>query len=143
MAGAIDPPKQCIHTGKAGDSMISFAAYKSEEGIPIYLQIVRYIKRGIIAGTVVDGDEVPSRRFLSSLLGVNPNTIQKAYAILESEGLMESRAGAKSYMRLTDDRVAQVREELLQSEVKSLVSALKDMGLAKETALALIEKNWE
>ena len=50
---------------------------------PIYLQILLYIKRGIIAGSIVDGAELPSRRVLSALLGVNPNTVQKAYKLLE------------------------------------------------------------
>ena len=63
--------------------MISFDGFTIEDGSPIYLQIILYIKRCIIAGTIVDGDELPSRRVLSALLGVNPNTIQKAYRLLE------------------------------------------------------------
>ena len=59
--------------------MISFDSFIAQDGVPIYLQIVKHIKSGIVSGTVVNGDEVPSRRVLSALLGVNPNTIQKAY----------------------------------------------------------------
>ena len=63
--------------------MITFDQFKLEDGMPIYLQIVLYIKRGIIAGVIADGDELPSRRILSALLGVNPNTVQKTYRLLE------------------------------------------------------------
>ena len=63
--------------------MISFEQFRMEDGVPIYLQILLYIKRGMVAGTVVDGDELPSRRMLSALLSVNPNTVQKAYRMLE------------------------------------------------------------
>ena len=122
--------------------MVLFDDFVSEDGLPIYVQIVRHIKRGIGSGRVVDGDEVPSRRVLSALLGINPNTIQKAYAILEGEGLMESRAGAKSYMRLNEDSICQVRGELLALEVDAVVGALKQMGLSREEALALIEAHW-
>ena len=122
--------------------MVLFDDFVSEDGLPIYVQIVRHIKRGIVSGRVVDGDEVPSRRVLSALLGINPNTIQKAYAILEGEGLMESRAGAKSYMRLNEDSICQVRGELLALEVDAVVGALKQMGLSREEALALIEAHW-
>lgn len=123
--------------------MISFEHFTPEEGIPIYLQIVRHIKRGVAAGTVVHGDEVPSRRVLSALLGVNPNTIQKAYVLLEEEGLMASHAGAKSCMTLTDGRAAAVREELLQNDARAVIDSLRQMGLSKSEALSLIEAYWE
>ena len=102
--------------------MILFDSFIVEDGIPIYLQIVRHIKRGIVSGVIVDNDEVPSRRVLSALLGVNPNTIQKAYRILEEEGLMESHSGAKSYMTLDDKAIALVRKQLIESDATSIVS---------------------
>ena len=66
--------------------MISFEEFILEDDSPIYMQIIRYIKQGIAAGTIGDQEEAPSRRVLSALLGVNPNTIQKAYRILEDGG---------------------------------------------------------
>lgn len=123
--------------------MISFDNFIAEDGIPIYLQIVRHIKRDIVSGVVVNGDEVPSRRVLSALLGVNPNTIQKAYRILEEEKLMESHSGAKSYMVLNDKSIALVRKQLLDNDATSIVNSLKQMGLSKEEAVALIENYWE
>lgn len=123
--------------------MISFEHFILEDGIPIYLQIVRHIKREIVSGVIVNGDEVPLRRVLSALLGVNPNTIQKAYRILEEEKLMESHSGAKSYMVLTDNSISLVRRQLLENDATSIVNALKQMGLSKEEAVALIENYWE
>ena len=122
--------------------MITFEHFHAVDGMPIYLQIVRHIKRGIVSGTVIHGDEVPSRRQLSALLGVNPNTIQKSYAILEEEGLMTSHTGAKSYMTLTDATVATVRKELLRADALSVIEALRQMGLDKSEAIALIETYW-
>lgn len=123
--------------------MISFDSFIAQDGVPIYLQIVKHIKSGIVSGTVVNGDEVPSRRVLSALLGVNPNTIQKAYKMLEDDGLMESRSGAKSYMIFDDSTVVSVRKQLLESDATAIISSLKQMGLSKEEALALIETHWE
>ena len=123
--------------------MIQFDNFTPEAGVPIYLQVVRHIQRGIAAGEVADGDEVPSRRMLSALLGVNPNTVQKAYALLEEEGLMVSRTGAKSVMSLTEEQISHVRQQLLEGDVAAVVTNLKQMGLSKEEALALIERSWE
>ena len=123
--------------------MISFDQFKLEDGMPIYLQIVLYIKRGIIAGVVDDGDELPSRRILSALLGVNPNTVQKTYRLLEDEGLIQSHAGAKSYMVLDEEKVRRIRQELLEGDARNIVSAMKQMGLSLDEASALLKKYWD
>ena len=114
-----------------------------EDGMPIYLQIILFVKRGIIAGVIADGDELPSRRVLSALLGVNPNTVQKAYRMLEEEGLIQSHSGAKSYVVLNGVVKERIRSELLESDAKSVIHSLRQMGLTKEDAVALIEKYWE
>lgn len=51
--------------------MIDFGAFRAEDGTPIYLQIIKYLKQGVVSGAVADGDELPSRRVLSALLGLN------------------------------------------------------------------------
>ena len=123
--------------------MISFEQFILEDGVPIYLQIDGYIKRGIVAGTVADGDEVPSRRMLSALLGVNPNTVQKSYAMLEEEGLLVSRPGAKSCIRVTEESVDRLRQELLSAGVRAMVENMKQMGLTCAQAQEIIAKFWE
>ena len=123
--------------------MISFDTFVSQEGIPIYLQIVKHIKSGIASGGIENGDEVPSRRVLSALLGVNPNTIQKAYKILEEEGLIESHAGAKSYTCFDESAVDRVRRELIENDAIAIIHSLKRMGLSRDEALALIKTHWE
>lgn len=123
--------------------MISFEDFVMEPGVPIYLQILRHIKRGVVAGAIQNGDELPSRRVLSSLLGVNPNTVQKAYRILEEEALIQSHAGARSYMVLNAETVRRIRAELLESDVRTLIQAMRQMGVEKQDALALIETLWE
>ncbi len=122
--------------------MISFDGLSIKNDVPIYLQIIRHIKRGVVSGEVKNGDELPSRRVLSALLGVNPNTIQKAYKLLEEEGLIESHLGAKSYVVLNEKSINSVREELVEDDAKIAVEKLKDMGISKEEAIALIEKYW-
>jgi len=129
---------------EVGESaVISFETFVMEDGMAIYLQILQYIKRGIIAGTIVDGDELPSRRMLSALLGVNPNTVHKAYRMLEEEGLIASHSGAKSCMVLTAETIETVRAELLEGDAVNIVTAMKQMGLSKAEALQLLERYWD
>jgi len=123
--------------------MISFDNFIIEDGSPIYQQILLHIKRGVVAGTVADGDELPSRRFLSALLGVNPNTVQKAYKMLEDEGLILSHSGAKSCMVLDSDKVEAVRAELVEADAANAVRKLRAMGITKQEAIMLIENFWD
>lgn len=123
--------------------MISFENFSPTDGTPIYLQILMFIKRGAVAGNIVDGDELPSRRVLSALLGINPNTVQKAFALLEEQGLIESRSGAKSYMKLDAEKLADLKADLLMDDIKGITKALKEMGITKLEALRLIDTNWD
>ncbi|KPU45622.1 HTH-type transcriptional repressor YtrA [Oxobacter pfennigii] len=123
--------------------MISFEQFIIEDGTPIYMQIVRHIKQGIIAGSIQDGEELPSRRVLSALLGVNPNTVQKAYRLLEEEAIIESHSGAKSYAVLDEAKVESIRRQLLESDARAIINAMKKMGVSKEEAISLVDKLWQ
>ena len=123
--------------------MISFDSFVLEDNVPIYLQIVGFIKRGIVAGTIADGSEMPSRRMLSALLGVNPNTVQKSYAMLVEEGLIRSRSGAKSCVAADDAAIRRLRGELLGQNLKTVIDAMKQMGMTLEDAQTALADHWE
>ena len=123
--------------------MIQFDDFRMEDGIPIYLQIILYVKRGMVAGKITDGGPLPSRRNLSALLGVNPNTVQKAYHLLEEEGLITSQSGAKSLVSLDAGKLARVRKDLLESDIRTVIAALKQAGLSREEALNLLAEHWD
>ncbi|MBR5283600.1 MAG: GntR family transcriptional regulator [Clostridia bacterium] len=122
--------------------MISFDQFIPNDHSPIYQQIILYIKQGIAAGTIRDGDEMPSRRVLSALLGVNPNTVQKSYKLLEEEGLISSTPGAKSCVVINDEITAAIRDDLLDSHARTAVAAMKQMGVSKDEALAALARLW-
>ena len=123
--------------------MISFEKFEIADGIPIYLQIIQHLKRGMVSGAIRNGDPLPSRRNLSALLGVNPNTVQKAYHLLEEEGLIQSQTGAKSFVCLDDAVLSTIRNELLEGEIRSVVEGLKQAGLSKQEVLTLMDRYWE
>ena len=123
--------------------MIDFGAFRAEDGTPIYLQIIKYLKQGVVSGAVADGDELPSRRVLSALLGLNPNTLQKACRMLEEEDLLVSHAGAKSCVRVTPELRERVRAELIRSDAVAAASAFRRMGVPLEEAIELVKRAYE
>jgi GntR family transcriptional regulator len=122
---------------------VIFDGFSPVEGSPLYRQIIRHIQRGLAAGTIRYGDELPSRRTLSALLGVNPNTVQKAYRLLEEEGIITSHTGAKSLVAADAQTVERVRRELLSEEAGALVRAMREMGVDREEALDEIRRLWD
>ena len=123
--------------------MLNFDRLVLDESGPIYLQILRYVKQGIAAGTIENGEELPSRRVVSALLGVNPNTVQKAYRLLEEEGLIQSHTGAKSCVVADEAARSRVRTQLLGQDARTMISAMKQMGVTREEALALLDTLWK
>jgi len=123
--------------------LLNFDRLVLDESGPIYLQILRYVKQGIAAGTIANGEELPSRRVVSALLGVNPNTVQKAYRMLEEEGLIQSHTGAKSCVVADEAARSRVRTQLLGQDARAMISAMKQMGVTREEALALLDTLWK
>ena len=132
-----------VQFGKGVVTLVTFEGLRLEEGMPIYLQIIRYLERGIAAGTVRDGDELPSRRVLSARLGVNPNTIQKASGAGEAAGVTPSGGGPKSEASPPREGAGPPPPRLLEEEAAALVSALRQMGLDREQAAALVLQLWD
>ena len=123
--------------------MISLEDLVLTDELPIYLQIMAYIKRGVVSGAIGDGGELPSRRAVSALLGVNPNTVQKAYFLLEEEGVVSSRAGARSFVTAPPEIRERLRRELMSEAARRYVSELRRMGVSRDEAGALLERFWE
>ena len=123
--------------------MISFELFSPSGSAPIYQQIIMYIKRGLASGAIHDGDEMPSRRMLSALLGVNPNTAQKACRILEDEGLISSSPGAKSFVTASREKIAAVRREVFESQISELIAIMKQTGMTLDTCIETVTRLWD
>lgn len=123
--------------------MIEFEKMKMDGNSPIYMQVVDFVKRGLASGEIVYGDELPSRRVLSALLGINPNTVQKAYALLEGEELISSHSGAKSFVSASDEKITRIKAELTEEGGRRAIEILKAAGYSKAEAVAVLEKYWD
>ena len=103
---------------------------------PIYEQLVEQLRRQLFLGVVQAGQALPSVRQLATELGINPNTIQKAYRRMEAEGMIISVPGKGSF--ISDDladMLKKQRDEQLEKTRKQ-IRTCRDMGLDKQ----LIEK---
>ncbi|MBQ8083970.1 MAG: GntR family transcriptional regulator [Clostridia bacterium] len=109
--------------------------------VPVYEQIVEQAERLLLSGQLKPGDAMPSVRGLATELGVNPNTIQKAYAELEHRGMTTSVPGRGSFLRedATEQLVAYLNENALP-EFKNMLKGMLIAGASKEEALEFVRK---
>lgn len=126
-----------------GKAILDFSGLQLNDLSPIYTQIVRYVKIRILRKEVAGGEELPSRRILSATLGVNPNTIQKAYRIMEEEGFVVTYLGSKSILQFDDAMVEMIREDLIRAELSNFITEVKRMGIDQDRTCTLIREFWE
>ncbi|MCL6614889.1 MAG: GntR family transcriptional regulator [Firmicutes bacterium] len=108
-------------------------------GTPIYLQIVDQVKQAVAGGVLRPGERLPSTRDLAIELAVNPNTVVKAYQVLEREGVIEIPRGRGAFVAA----VAKVgseeeRARLLRPSVDRLVAEAYRLGCTEEEVLAMV-----
>lgn len=127
---------------KEADALVDFTGFIQREGIPMYLQISRYIKARIADGTIGDGEELPSCRMQSVYLTASPGTIQKAYRLLRDEGLVLSRNGARSYVRATSQQRSTLRREMAE-QYQPVIRDIKRTGLSVTETITLLEKLYD
>ena len=112
---------------------------KFDNNIPIYLQIIDEIKIMIASGSLKLGEKLPSVRELAQNLGVNPNTIQRAFSVLEQEGLVFAERTAGRYITNDEVIIMNLKENLATEELNKFLDYMKKIGFTKEEIIEKIK----
>ena len=99
-----------------------------QDSRPIYEQIADHYKKLILIGAMRENDPMPSVRSLAVELATNPNTVQKAYALLEREGFIYTVRGKGNYVRGGDVLLKNRREEIL-GKLTAILREAKEFSL--------------
>ena len=107
---------------------------------PLYEQLVEQLRRQIVLGGMKARAAMPSVRQLATELGINPNTIQKAYRRMEEEGMILSIPGKGSFV--SDDLADMLtkQREDQRSKAKQMLQSCREMGLTKEEITQMVEE---
>ena len=114
--------------------------WKLSDDRPIYVQLMETITAAIASGTLAAGSRLPSVREMAAQAGVNPNTMQRALAELERDGLLYSQRTAGLFVTDQSDRITQKRKELAMQQIRIFLSSMKEMGYTSEQTLNLIQQ---
>ncbi len=123
--------------------MTIFEGFKLNKNENVYEQIVNHIKQGILSGRIQSDDRLPSRRETAVILSVNPNTVQKAYKLLEDEGLIATDKNSKSCVLIDDESYKRLRDKAITDLVDSFVTQCKGLNLEFKQVTQLIIERWD
>ena len=107
---------------------------------PIYQQLMERLTEQSVSGQLGAGEKVPPVRELAAEAGVNPNTMQRALADLEREGLMYTNRTSGRYV--TEDKmlIQKVREQIASDRIAEFMAGMNQLGFTEQEIVDLLEK---
>lgn len=114
--------------------------WKLTDNRPIWLQLSEQMARRIVAGQYPPGSKLPPVRELAADAGVNPNTMQRALAQLESDGLAVSNRTAGRVVTEDAAVIEAARRAMARQITEKFLSAIADLGYTREDVLALLKE---
>ncbi|MGU3372237.1 GntR family transcriptional regulator [Bacillus mycoides] len=111
--------------------------------IPIYVQVMEYIKKEIVTGRLAPGDKIPAVRELAGELQVNPNTIQRTFQELELEGISETRRGTGRFVTMDEEKITELRKEMAKELLDNFINGMNNLGFMEEEVLSILRSSLE
>ncbi len=115
-----------------------------QAGKPVYLQLADQIRYAAASGRLRPGDPLPSLRPLAEELRINRNTIAKAYAELENQGIIETVPGKGFFLKGNNSPLTeQTRHKLLVTEIDEAVVMAHHLQVPREKFMGLVKERVE
>ena len=111
-----------------------------DNNIPIYIQLLEYMKIYLISGVFKCGDKLPSVRECATIFKVNPNTMQKALAELENMKLIYTERTNGKYVTNNQQLIEKLKDEYAITLAKSYFNGMKRIGLGKADSIKYLEE---
>lgn len=110
---------------------------------PIYLQVIDYFRKQLVSDELVLGEELPSRRQIARQLGINPNTVQRAFSEMEELKWIYTEPNRPS--RVTEDSamIQKLKQEFVEEAVKEFVASIQTINITYEEISELIANEIE
>ena len=105
---------------------------------PIYAQLMEEIKRRIISGVYKPGEKMPSVRDLAAEASMKPNTMQRAFAQLEQEGLLYTQRTSGRFVTEDEERIMDMKNELAKELIRDFWKNMEQLGFGRQQTLTLL-----
>ena len=112
-----------------------------DNNLPIYIQIMNYIKGEIVTGKLGPGDKILSVRELASELQINPNTVQRTFQELEREEIVETRRGMGRYVTSEESKIMTIKKEMAKDVLERFIRGMKELGFQGEEIVSVVAES--
>ncbi len=109
--------------------------------LPIYEQIVLNIERYVALGILKENEQIPSVRALASSIGINPNTVKKAYDELETKGIIVTISTKGTFITKDIKKVIDNKINNEIEDIKEKIANLEKLGISKKEILKRLESS--
>lgn len=109
-----------------------------DNNLPIYLQIMNYLKREIVTGRLKAGDKIPSVRELAAELQINPNTVQRTFQELEREAVVETKRGLGRYVTSEETKIMTIKKEMAGELLDRFIGGMQELGFSNQDIAAIV-----
>ena len=113
--------------------------FSFDNNIPIYIQLLDYLKIYLISGVFKAGDKLPSVRDFATTFKVNPNTMQKALTELEDMNLIYTERTNGKYVTNDAKLIENLKDEYAITLAKSYFQGMRRIGLGKADSIKYLE----
>lgn len=113
---------------------------EADSGLPAYLQLVRQVEHAVRLGRLGPGDQLPSVRDVVGALGINPNTVVKAYRELESRRIVDTRQGRGTFVTDLPQAGGAAIPAPLVTRLRRLITEARAAGLTRDDLAAVFEE---
>ncbi len=112
----------------------------SKSGVAPYLQLIRQVRQALRLGVLRAGDQLPTVKDVAGSLAINPNTVLKAYRLLEYEGLAAAKPGVGTFVTKTVSEASVAVHQQLSLELSAWIGRAQQAGLDAEDIEALFQR---
>nr|WP_294466649.1 GntR family transcriptional regulator [uncultured Sellimonas sp.] len=108
--------------------------------IPIYMQVIRDLKKRIVRRQLHPGEKLPSNRELAVLYKVNPNTAARIYKEMEAEGYCYTKRGLGTFITEDEKMQEELRKEMADALLSGFLKEMQDLGFSRKEIISKIEE---
>ncbi len=113
---------------------------KFDNNMPIYIQIMNWIKEQIVSNVFCSGSKLPSVRDMSEQLSVTPNTIQRVLRELEIEGIIYTQRGIGVFITDDNKKISDLRINMSEQLVGKFFASMKTLGFNEDEIIFAVKK---
>lgn len=110
-----------------------------DTSIPIYIQIIKFLKKDIVVGNLLPGEKLPSTRELALLYSINPNTSARIYKEMERDGICFTKRGLGTFVTESIENIEEFRALMANELINTFINGMIEIGYSNEELINIIK----